>query len=85
MPELKMKYNEATDEVEVLVDNEVLIASGAPEFKSWVDYYNEKHKPVVVESPVEEKQVVVTDAPAEPAPAPEVTVQLDTPAEPVVD
>ena len=54
MPEIKLRYNENSEEVELLVDNEVALTSGNDVFVSWVEAYNEKHKP---EEPEIEKEV----------------------------
>ncbi len=62
MPELKLRYNVDAEEVELVIDDEVALSSGTDVFESWVNAYNEKHKPVeppVVEpaAPVEQKVV----------------------------
>lgn len=95
--EIKMVFNPDTEEVQTLIDGEVLVASGADTFKSWVDYYNEKHKPAPpVQEPVEEKKVDVTPE-ATPSAAETVVEQVpeevetqsqtevDRPTGPVVD
>lgn len=68
--EVKMRLNTETEEVEVLIDEEVLASSGKELFVNWVGWYNEKHKPVEPEVKVEE----TTDEPV-----------VDKPEEPVVD
>lgn len=56
MAELKMRYNPETEEVELVVDNEVALSSGKEEFVSWVDYYTEVHLPEVTPEPVETEE-----------------------------
>ena len=60
MAEVKLRYNPDAEEVELVVDNEVALTSGTDVFHSWVEDFNEKHKPVVPEPVVEEKTVDVT-------------------------
>lgn len=55
MAEIKLRYNAESEEVELVVDGEVALASGNDVFVSWVEDYNEKHK--TVEAPVEEKEI----------------------------
>jgi hypothetical protein len=57
MAEVKLRLNLDSEEVELVVDGQVALTSGNDVFKNWVSAYNEKHKPVVVEAPVEEKEV----------------------------
>lgn len=66
MAEVKLRYNNDADEVELTVDGEVALTSGSDVFESWVKAYNDKHKsvdepvveePVKVAEPVEEKVV----------------------------
>lgn len=52
MAEIKLRYNSDSEEVELVVDGEVALASGNDVFVSWVADYNEKHKPA--EAPVEQ-------------------------------
>lgn len=49
MAEIRMRLNLDAEEVEVTVDGTVAISSGQDVFKSWVDAYNDKHKPAIVE------------------------------------
>lgn len=74
--ELKMVFNDQTEEVEVLVDGEVLMASGVEEFKSWAEWHADKHKPEVVEPSVPVADGTITGVVPEP---------VVPPAEPVVD
>lgn len=52
MPEIKLRYNETLEEVELLVDNEVALTSGKDVFESWVSAYNEAHP----QEPVQEEE-----------------------------
>jgi hypothetical protein len=65
--ELKLRLNLDAEEVELVVDGQVALSSGQDVFVSWVEAFNEKHKPVEPEAPVapatapvEEKVVDVT-------------------------
>lgn len=64
MAEVKMRLNLDAGEVELVVDGQVALSSGPDVFKSWVEVYNEKHKParvepVSVEAPVPAQPVSV--------------------------
>jgi hypothetical protein len=70
-----LRFNAESEEVELVVGDEVAGSSGKDEFKSWVEHYNEKHpevkviQEVVQPAPVVEEKVVVE--PEVPAPTPE--------------
>lgn len=93
MAELKLRYNPDTEEVELVVDNEVALSSGKEVFESWVDAHNEAHPDKFVEpEPTEEEklrqqvadleqQLAVANAANEPEPEPE----HEAPVEPEVD
>jgi hypothetical protein len=51
-----LRFNLDAEEVELTVDGQTALTSGQDVFKSWVDAYNDKHKPSIDE-PVEEKEV----------------------------
>lgn len=57
MAEVKLRLNLDAEDVELVVDGQVALTTGSDVFKSWVEAYNEKHKPVepvpVVEVPTE--------------------------------
>lgn len=57
MAEIKLRYNPEAEEVELVVDEEVTLTSGADVFESWVGSYNEAHpvEPVVEEETEEDK------------------------------
>ena len=67
MPNVTLRFNLDSEEVELTYDGEVALSSGTEVFKSWVDAYNEKHKPAPA-------PVVVDVAPA----APEAEVENET-------
>lgn len=74
MAEVKMRLNLDAGEVELVVDGQVALSSGKDVFSNWVEAYNEKNKPLVVEP--------VTPA----APVPAAPVQVETPVtEPVLE
>lgn len=60
MAEIKLRLNLDRDEVELVVDNEVTMASGPDVFASWVKAYNDKHvvappahtEPVKIDEPI---------------------------------
>lgn len=76
MPEIKLRYNETSEEVELIVDNEIALTSGTDVFVSWVEAYNEKHKP---EEPEIEEEVneEVPEETEEEAPAEEESDDTD--------
>lgn len=86
MAEVKLRFNKETEEVELIVDDnpEPAMSSGADVFKSWVDYYNEKHKPVPPPEPVkpaepvEEKKVDVEEPVKQEEAAETETVEVET-------
>jgi len=51
MAEVKLRLNLDAEEVELVVDGGVALSSGPDVFRNWVEAYNEKHKPAVVEQP----------------------------------
>ena len=56
MAEVKLRFNIDTEEVEFVVDDKVVVASGQDVFESWVNAYNAKHPPVIEpQAPVEER------------------------------
>lgn len=76
MAEVKLRFNIDTEEVEFVVDDKVVVASGQDVFESWVNAYNAKHPPTIEpEAPVDEKVVDATTS--------EVVVQ--TPTESSID
>lgn len=82
MAEVKLRLNLDSEEVELVVDNEVALTSGSDVFKSWVSAYNTKHplpvpEPEIryVEKPVEEK-VVDVEEPVKEEPAETETVEV---------
>ena len=75
--EVKLRYNPDAEEVELVVDDEVALTSGADVFQSWVEDYNEKH-PVPVEEPVREEEPVTEPVtPAQPVEEKEVVPEVD--------
>lgn len=83
MSELKMRLNLDAEEVELVVDGKVAFSSGSDVFRSWVNVYNDKHKPapvepVKVEAPVEEVMVNPEAPVVEETPLESPTETLDT-------
>ena len=78
MADAKLRFNDKTEEVEFVVDERVVMSSGADVFKSWVDFYNEQHKPVKTldEPVVEEKEPPVEVVPE--VKTEEVKLEVDT-------
>lgn len=60
MAEVKLRLNLDAEEVELVVDGQVALTSGAEVFRNWVGAYNDKHKPAHVE-PVKVEAPVVTE------------------------
>jgi hypothetical protein len=77
--DIGLRFNLSTEEVELTVDGKVTMGSGQDVFQSWVNAYNEKHKPIVVDTPIEEPPVPLTE------PVVEETIVVDEPVVPEVD
>src|SRR5690242_13971114 len=82
MAEVKLRLNLDAGEVELVVDGQVALSSGPEVFANWVEVYNEKNKPAVVEpvvvaAPVQEAPVSVEAPVVEVPPATEVTVPVN--------
>lgn len=80
---IALRFNPEIEEVELVVNNEVAGSSGAEEFKSWVEHYNEKHPEVkVVVEEVKPVEQVVAPIAAGPA---AIEPPVETVVAPVVD
>lgn len=86
MAEVKMRLNLDAEEVELVVDGQVALASGPDVFKNWVDAYAEKQVPPTDYKALYEEAQAKLDAKPEPVVVPEpVTPPLPETPEPVVE